>query len=175
MGRDKALLPYRGATLAGHVAAAVKQAAGGVVLVGDPARYGGLGYRAIPDAMQDSGPLAGIHAALLDSSADWNLLVACDMPGVSAALLESLLEAAERAGADAFLPAGPSGHPEPLCAVYHRRCRDAIGAALAAGVRKVRDGLAGLDVAVRQWDDAFQNCNTPGDWAAYSKTPPGGD
>src|SRR5881409_1765319 len=35
--------------------------------------------------------------------------------------------------------AGPSGQLEPLCAVYHSRCRAAIHAALDRGVRNVID------------------------------------
>lgn len=169
MGCDKALLPFRGSTLAVAVAAAVRDAAGSATLVGDPARYGGLGFPVIPDRMPGGGPLAGIHTALLDSAAEWNLVVACDMPAVSPNLLSALLEAAWRAGADALLPHGPSGRPEPLCAVYHARCAASIGAALHSGVRKVMDGLSGLNIVQRPWEDdaGFQNCNTPEEWAAY--------
>ena len=49
MGRDKALLPFRGGALAQSVAQAVSEAAGSATLVGDPARYSGLGYPVIPD------------------------------------------------------------------------------------------------------------------------------
>lgn len=172
MGRDKALLPYRGAPLAVYVARAVRKAAGSATLVGDPARYAHLGVPAIPDAMPGCGPLAGIYTALLHSAAEWNLVVACDMPAVTAPLLAALLEEAERAAADCLIPAGPGGRLEPLCAVYHRRAAAPIGAALTRGMRKVREGIAGLDAAIRPWagDGGFQNCNTPGEWAVFSKT-----
>ena len=49
MGRDKALLPFRGGALAGHVAATVAAAAGSAVLIGDPQKYGHLGYTVLAD------------------------------------------------------------------------------------------------------------------------------
>ena len=45
MGRDKALLPYRGTTLVEHVAKTVIEASGSVSLIGDPALLGHLGWR----------------------------------------------------------------------------------------------------------------------------------
>src|SRR6058998_1400393 len=83
MGRDKACLPLQGRTLLEHVAAAVAAAAGSVTLVGSPERYQNLGFRVIADSLPGCGPLGGIHTALGASPADWNLIVACDMPGIS--------------------------------------------------------------------------------------------
>ncbi len=169
MGRDKALLPFRGAALAGYVSAEVEAAAGSVVLIGDPQKYRQLGYAVLPDHRPGAGPLGGIESALSYTGADWNLVVACDMPGLQAEFLRGLLEAAERAGADALAPAGPSGRLEPLCAAYHKRCLATLSRALDAGVRKVTDGLAGLEVARLDVDNAacFENLNTPEDWACY--------
>jgi len=169
MGRDKARLPLHGKTLLEHVAAAVAEAAGSVTLVGAPERYQDLGFRILPDSHPGWGPLAAIHTALTDSPADWNLIVACDMPLISAAFLQSLLAAAESSGADCLIPSGSSGRPEPLCAVYHSRCRDAVGAALDRNVRKVTDGLAGLRIApwIVPESRCFRNVNTPEEWAHY--------
>src|ERR1019366_6470085 len=83
MGRDKARLPFRGCDLvsavAAAVAAAVASVAGNVTLVGHPE------LPSIPDRYPDGGPLGGILTALDHTAADWNLIVACDMPEVSAA------------------------------------------------------------------------------------------
>ena len=57
---------------------------------------------------------------------DWNLVVACDMPGLSAEFLAGLVEAARPRRPPHLLPAGPGGHREPLCAVYHRRALAAL-------------------------------------------------
>jgi molybdopterin-guanine dinucleotide biosynthesis protein A len=167
MGRDKALLPFEGRTLVEHVAAMVRKAADSVALVGNPGRYASLGFPVIADNFPGCGPLAGIEAALRASNADWNLIVACDMPGLSTAFLRYLLDIA---AGDCLLPRGPSGLPEPLCAVYHRRCRPAIGRALTDGIRKVTDGLAGLDVRhiTVESPRCFANVNTPQEWTPYS-------
>ena len=171
MGSDKALLPYRGTTLAAYVAGQVERAAGSVALVGDPWRYSHLGYPVVRDLTPGAGPLAGICSALRSSPAEWNLVVACDMPGVTAAFLLGLLEAAAWSGAGCLAPAGPSGRPEPLCAVYHARCLAPITAALARGVRKVMDGLAATDLRLHPVpeEDLLANCNTPEEWAVHKE------
>ena len=64
-----------------------------------------LGYRVIPDLIPDAGPLGGVYTALSQSPADWNLMVACDMPEVTVDLLEDLFAAAEGSHADCVVPA----------------------------------------------------------------------
>jgi len=164
MGCDKARLPYRGEALADWVARAVEAAAGSVTLVGN-ADWGG-----IPDLYPGEGPLGGILTALRHTAADWNLIVACDMPEVSAEFLGTLLAAAENSGADALVPRGPSGQVEPLCAVYHKRAGVLMESRFAGGARKVTAALVGVATV---WFPVaelkpFQNVNTPEDWAGYA-------
>jgi molybdopterin-guanine dinucleotide biosynthesis protein A len=170
MGRDKALLPFRGGVLGAFVAAVVAEAAGSVILVGRPEAAGKLGYPAIPDLYPGEGPLGGIVTALNHTSEDWNLLTACDMPGLSTVLLRRLLDAAELRDADVLIPLGPSGLPEPLCAVYHRRARGAIQTAFDRGVRRVTDALGEIRTVTLPVPEVaqFQNVNTPEDWAGYA-------
>ena len=171
MGRDKALLPFQGRTLAEAVQEVVRDAAGSVALVGRTQflhlAHSGL----VPDIYPGEGPLGGILTALQNTTADWNLIVACDMPGLTVDFLRELLEAAERSNADALVPAGPSGRLEPLCAAYHRRSRQPLYAAFAGGVRKVATALE--EVRAVTWPvtemSYFQNVNTPEEWAAYGR------
>jgi len=164
MGQDKARLRYRGEPLANWIARLVEAAAGSVTLIGNP-ELGG-----IPDLYPGEGPLGGILTALRHTSADWNLIVACDMPEVSAEFLTGLLAAAERSGADALLPEGPSGQPEPLCAVYQKRIAGALEQRFAQGIRKITDALEAVAVARLPVAELkpFQNVNTPEDWARYA-------
>jgi len=169
MGSDKALLKINGITLVQHVAEQVYQAVGNVTLVGDPEQYSNLSYPVIRDIFPARGPLSGIHAALAASHTQWNLVVACDMPEVTTAFLTQLIERAQCGRSHAVIPAGPSGRPEPLCAAYNRGALDAIAHALECGIRKVMDGLMGLDIDLWPVPDArqFHNLNTPAEWAGY--------
>ena len=172
MGFDKALAEIEGRAMAALVAETAAKVCEMVSLVGDPARYGGLGLPVIPDNFPGCGPLAGMEAALGATTGEWNLIVACDMPALDMAVLTRLF--AE--GADCAVPQYEDGMVEPLCAVYHRRCHSAIRAALEGGVRKVTDALGMLQaqalvvryVRVEQ-RDAFANLNTTRDLADYQR------
>ena len=171
MGRDKARLPFRGGSLGGFVAATVAEAAGSVVLVGDPAEYTEFKYPIIADLHPGDGPLGGILTALHHTSSDWNLVVACDMPGLAANFLVQILKAAEQSQAEALLPQGPSGRPEPLCAAYHRRSLSGLEAAFGAGERKIMAAVSRIRAEMLAVGEValFQNVNTPEDWAAYDR------
>jgi len=167
MGRDKALLPFRGGTLAESVAATVARAAGCATLVGAPDLYQSLGLPVIADRYPGEGPLGGILTALHHTAADWNLVTACDMPALTGEFLSELMAKAERADADALVPAGPAGMLEPLCAVYHRRALAGLETEFAAGVRKIAQALEAVR-AVRfpvLEVSCFQNVNTPEEWS----------
>lgn len=166
MGRDKALLPSRTGPLVSQVASIVAGAAGSVTLVGCPERYRHLfSYSVVADQHPDAGPLGGIHAALATTTAEWNLIVACDMPDLSVSLLGEMLNRAEELGVDCLAARSPSGLPEPLCAVYHRRCVEGLRKWLDSGRRKAADWLASLRVV---WHpvaaERLRNLNTPEDW-----------
>jgi molybdopterin-guanine dinucleotide biosynthesis protein A len=164
MGRDKARLRFHGGDLVAAVSAAVAGATGNVTLVGHAE------LPSIPDRYPGEGPLGGILTALHHTTTDWNLIVACDMPEVTAAFLGGLLERAARSVADILLPVGPDAIPQTLCAVYRRRARAAMEDHFGGGARRVRDAFGGLAVELVKVakHSYFQNVNTPEDWARYA-------
>ncbi|MBK5293784.1 MAG: molybdenum cofactor guanylyltransferase [Acidobacteriia bacterium] len=168
MGSDKALLPLAGGTLLEQTCRKVEAAAGCAVIIGPPERYSHLGWEVCPDRQSGLGPLAGIVAALSLDRAEWNLIVACDMPALETPFLRLILSLAAQSGAACLLPAGPDGRAQPLCAVYHAASRQPLADALSRGVRKVRQALESVPVKIWQVDDkqAFLNLNTPADWAS---------
>jgi molybdopterin-guanine dinucleotide biosynthesis protein A len=164
MGRDKARLLLRGTEMAGAVAGEVRRAVGNVTLVGHPELPG------IPDRYPGEGPLGGILTALHATKSEWNLIVACDMPEVSAEFLQWLIGEADRVHAAIVMPCGAEDRPEPLCALYHRDALESMEAAFGRGVRKVTAAMEGVPVALVHVGDpkVFQNVNTPEDWSGYA-------
>jgi molybdopterin-guanine dinucleotide biosynthesis protein A len=178
MGVDKGLLEIAGVPMIVRAARLVESTVGApAVVVGTPEKYRGLGLRAIADDWPGCGPLGGIATALRASEADWNLIVACDLPYLTRQWLEYLLQRARDSDAEAVVPmnltpANKRG-AEPLCAVYHKGCEPSIRRELERGVRKVTDGLAELRVEMiepakwKGFDSAgllFKNVNTPTDY-----------
>lgn len=179
MGRDKALLPYQGATLVEWVASRVRQAVGSVVLVGGVERYSQLAIPCISETYAGDGPLSGIEAALASPYArDWNLVVACDMPGLSTHMLQRLAAATvcEASVVAALGPASPGSDPrlEPLCAAYHVRLLPAVRQAISERKLKLINLLPEWKaVGVEAADSGtLSNINTSEDWAAWARTRP---
>jgi molybdenum cofactor guanylyltransferase len=181
MGRDKGLLDFDGVPLILHTARLLEPLVSEVTVVGSPRRYAALGLHAIADGDARAqrgpnetgrGPLAGIATALTATHSRWNLIVACDLPYLSAEWLHWLLSRALRSRAGAVIPRTERGI-EPLAAVYRCDCGAAIAAALARGVRKVSDAIEELHldfVYPRDWHGidpsglVLRNMNAPGDY-----------
>jgi molybdopterin-guanine dinucleotide biosynthesis protein A len=173
MGRDKALLGRGETDFLQHTLDRLRAVCPEVlILSGETPRHAERGSGVLTDP--GIGPL-GAFLAGLDHS-PWGLFLAVDLPEIPTAFLAYLVGAAREH--DAVIPVSPGG-PEPLCAVYGPRCRDAIARRVAAGERKATAFLP--DVAVRYVSGPeleafgdpevlFWNVNAPGDVDG----PPGG-
>jgi len=85
-----------------------------VLLVGSHPAYGALGLETIADEPSGVGPIGGLAALLRRAGPSRALALACDMPFVSARLVERLVAAPE---APVVAP-WRDGRWEPLCARY---------------------------------------------------------
>ena len=161
MGRDKALLPLGGATMVQEIASRVRGAAGNVTMIGSPYKYGNLGLTVVADEIENCGPLGGLYTALRLTDADWNLLVACDMPNVTEGFLKQLIQAAEGSNFDAVVPE-IDRKIDPLCAVYHRRLAEAAESAIHHKLFKMQDFVSTLRTFYWRVADPrpLQNVNT---------------
>jgi len=124
-----------------------------------------VGYPSIPDLIENQGPLGGLYTALSTTKATWNLLVACDMPGLTLEFLEDLFRAAESSQADCIIPQSAFGL-DPLCAVYHRRCLAPAISSIEHKILKMHDFVATLQVQPYPVSNpaVLRNVNTPDQW-----------
>jgi molybdopterin-guanine dinucleotide biosynthesis protein A len=177
MGADKAFLDFGGQTLLDRALTVMGAVCGKVTIVGDPARfaqYGSSKYvSVVADIFSGCGPLAGIHAALVHSTAELNLMLAVDMPYISRELLAFLFATAEDADNHAIVtvPRTNKGF-QPLCAVYRRDFSVAAEQALRAGKYKIDAAFSSVSTrvigegelaAAGFSEQIFFNVNTPQD------------
>ncbi len=176
LGRDKAVEPFAGEPLIRRVIRLASEAVSArhvVVVVADPDRAAALPlddeHLTAVDVFPDCGSLGGIYTGLNASPTEWSLVIACDMPFLSAPLLSHL--AGLRDGVDAVVPV-VDGRPEPTHAMYRRDCRPAIKARLRAGQLKISGFFDDVTVRyvpesdIRNFDPdllSFFNINRPED------------
>ena len=172
MGQDKASLIFAGETMLARAVRVMHEVADEVIVVARAEQPMPAGVRAVHDPVVDLGPLAGIVAGLSASATDVNVIIACDMPLIRAAVLCRLAEL--RGDADICV-AVADGHASPLCAVYRKQVGSVGQELLDAGERRV---MALLDrVATKRVDatalrdidpdlESFISCDTPEAYAA---------
>ena len=173
-GADKASLIVGDARIIDRQLAALRTVTDDIrIVAGDASRYAGLAVRVIPDAVAGAGPLGGLYTALLDAVEDRVIVLACDLPFVTGALL-ARLAAESRTGepVDAIVPRSARGL-EPLCAIYRKGCAGVLRTRIDRGDLQIV-GLFGV-LRIRElgpdtlapYDDGslFENVNTPHDYA----------
>jgi molybdopterin-guanine dinucleotide biosynthesis protein A len=150
MGTDKARIAWGRGTLLTHAVDRMRQVASGVFVVGS---VESAPVKVFPDVFPESGPLAGLQAALAQTVTDWNLVLAVDMPLVPVGLLRFIAEQRKN-GVSAVVPLTKTvgratdsarnsdnladgtaslNRLQPLCGVYHRRVLSDFERALSQG------------------------------------------
>jgi molybdenum cofactor guanylyltransferase len=169
MGRDKALMDYHGLPLAGHIANELATVIQPVSLVGDPERYADIGHPVIPDDYPGAGPLGGLITALRTSRSRWNLVVACDLPGVSSEIFRRLLDQIQFLDVQCVIPVTPDEREQVLCALYRRDACGALLSALESGEPRLQSAVRRLQAHYWRVDSGewSVNLNTPEDWNVY--------
>jgi molybdopterin-guanine dinucleotide biosynthesis protein A len=176
MGTDKAFVTLEGRTLLARALDIVRSVTPNANVVGDPAKFAAYAP-VVEDIFPNCGPLGGIHAALRSSSTDLNLILAVDVPFVSTALLEHLLERA-RSNPAVVTVAQTGGGYQPLSAIYRRQFADLADRALRAGRYKIDSLFPSTNTqtiteeelkAVGFSQTMFRNLNTPEELAKASE------
>lgn len=171
MQRDKAGLEYAGrAQLARAMELLAPRVARCFVSVRDEQRLepGRAAYPSIADLQPDLGPIGGIQAALHAHPQHAWLVLACDLPFLTAATLDHLLASRASTRLASAYRSSHDGLPEPLCAIFEPSSRAAVDRWIEQGRRCPRELLARSDTLLLEPLDAhaLDNINTPEQYAA---------
>lgn len=166
MGTDKATFPVEGVAMANRVAAAARDAgANEILLVGGPqSRSKSLDGVWKKDAYPGEGPLGGVITALKGAQNDAVVVLSCDMPFITAAVINSLV----RALPDAQATVGRTDRLNWLCSAWSSsECLSTLQGVWKRSERAVHRAAVLLDVAeVPVPAVAVRNINSPEDLEA---------
>jgi len=169
MGTDKSQLLIEGQTFAARIAQTLLKLTDSVCVVG---READSGLPSVGDVYPKWGALGGLHAALNACSREWAIVVACDLPFVTAEFFSFLAE--KRLDHEAVVPVQEDGRPQPLAALYRvEPCRQRATELIEAGRRRPLDLLEAVKTRwvsfaeirnLAQAERFFVNINTPSDY-----------
>jgi molybdopterin-guanine dinucleotide biosynthesis protein A len=171
MGENKAFLPVNGERLIDRTVCLFRTIFREVIIVTTSLRdYLGQDAAVVTDICPGKGALGGIFTGLFHATEEYAFVAACDMPFLNRAFLEYMISRTE--GYDIVVPATPKG-PQPLHAVYSRRCLPVIRGLIERDRLKITGFYPGHRIlaispeVVRSFDPAgkmFLNVNTPDDF-----------
>jgi molybdopterin-guanine dinucleotide biosynthesis protein A len=178
MGFDKQLLELEGRKITEELIAKLKGRFSDVMVSSPtPQLYDPGQVRVIQDIYQESGPLAGIHAALLQAQSQWVFVTACDMPYLELAYLDFMMERLQE-GSYAVCVTEREGGLEPFHAFYSRSALPALEDCLARGRRSVNRFIREINALIIPEAEAapllpgwraFLNLNTPEEYQKYRR------
>jgi molybdopterin-guanine dinucleotide biosynthesis protein A len=172
-GLDKSALIVEGRTILDRQLAELSALTTDLLIVGGRGATPGATppARTVADIVPECGPLGGLHTALTAARGDAVFVVACDMPYITSAFAQYLLDLT--AHADIVVPETEHGY-HPLCAVYARACLERVARRLADRRLKLMDLVLDLRARVVTVEDInrfgdrhrlLANVNTPAEHA----------
>ena len=139
MGENKGLMHFMGVPLIQRVYERTKNIAHEILIVSnEPEELAFMDVSLVSDSIVGKGAIGGLYTAMDKASSEYVAVVACDLPFVSAAILNEGVRLLEHTGADVAIPRVDGDFYEPLHAVYRREpCRSAILQAIQAEQRRL--------------------------------------
>lgn len=174
MGSDKGLLTVDNRELIMQVLTPLQQLFTDVAIVTSNSEYLKFGVPLFQDERCHLGPAGGLLTALRKSRNPWVFLTACDLPFISAELIEEMSN--KRTGHLAVVPVHQQS-TEPLCAFYHRDLIPVLEKSIDEGQLKMQTIITSMPAYFFHTDERkfdvskiFMNINTPDDFSKAFKT-----
>ena len=165
MGEDKGLMQLSEKPMVAHVIDQLRPCVEEVLLIANRPQYEQFGCRVLPDLVKAVGPMGGIYTGLKDSPTHYSFFVSCDMPFITSAAVNYLIEQA--AGAQITV-ATMHGQLQPLFGLYNKTCIPMLEQSIKEGRCKLQQlileaehQLVPMDSLAAQHNLLFENINTP--------------
>ena len=179
MGTDKSQLLIENQTFVERIANTLLTITNSVRLVAAHENHENSKLPLVPDIYPQWGALGGLHAAVTACRREWAIVVACDLPFVTAELFDRL--ASLREDYDAVVPIQQDGRLQPLCALYRAEtCARWATELIEAGRRRPLDLIESVNTRrvefaeianLAQAERFFVNINTPEDYYGVLRAP----
>ncbi|MED3624992.1 molybdenum cofactor guanylyltransferase [Neobacillus thermocopriae] len=178
MGVNKALLRINEQTNIERIRDKLKVYFHEIILVTNhPEDYSFVQLNTTCDYFTDRGPMAGLHAGLMYSDYDVNLVVACDMPFLSGELAVEMVKRCLHY--DAVIPV-INGKQHPLFSVFKKTVAQEAENCIKTGNLRMKDLIRRLNVlfvtekelesfGLIDWDRIFFNMNRPEEYEKAKK------
>jgi molybdopterin-guanine dinucleotide biosynthesis protein A len=179
-GRPKAFELYEDTPFWQHSLNALKNVTDNQIIVSHPSFVykfvsdsPGLTVILDDDFVRGKGPMAGIYSAMKIKSAEWYVVLSCDIPRINESTVKKLLSLREPTG-QAIIPT-INGRIQPLVGLYHRSTLDKIEELLHNGNLRVMALLKEVNVLYVTEEDlqeeigVFQNINNPEEYESLNK------
>ena len=150
---NKALLTYKEKRFIEHIIEAGKDYKEVIIISNNLEEYKGFNLRIVEDIYKGNGPLSGIHSALINSTTDKVLCIACDMPLITKETLNIIGSYQEEY--DVLVPK-VSERLQPLCGVYSKNIISKIEEAIKENNNKLQLLIRTLNLI----EQDFLNINT---------------
>ena len=168
MGLDKSLLNYNGKTQREHLYELLGPICSEVFISCNALQSEEITLPKIEDCFGESGPMGGVLSAFKYASNKAWLIIACDMPFLTATTLENLIAHRNPALYATAFQDPESGLPEPLITIWEPDAYPILQQAFAAGNTSLRQVLTKSSVTLLQAPNAKELLNI-NDHAGYLK------
>ncbi len=176
MGFDKQLLKVDHRRLMDSLTSKLKTEFNEIIIVSNkPEYYIGINHKITSDKIIDKGPLAGIHAGLLQASSKYSFVVACDMPNINIEYARYMMKCMNHDNLDGCVTRF-TDKIEPFNGFYSRDLVEKIERHIETGRRSINSMLKDLNIKYIEesqarifspnWD-MFLNLNTRQDLEEY--------
>ena len=161
---NKALLSYKEKKFIEYIIEAGKDYKEIIIISNNLQEYKGFNLRVVEDIYKGNGPLSGIHSALINSTTDKVLCIACDMPLITQNVLNVI---GNYNGEYDVLVPRVNERLQPLCGIYSKSILPKIEKAIKENNNKLQLLIRSLNLKVIEGDDKskfierdFSNINT---------------